>query len=199
MYPCARRIVRNRPPTLPRRQSAVGCDFRAVQALCRPLPLCPVPWPGKQPSLVCEPAVSGLGTSRPWSGKHPSCGPPLLVVLRSSLRGGPRDPMFSLVVRAAAANVNPRTRLNHMTSFIVCDWCTRERCRPMMQNPQIFPEFPADNSQDLRRAREFPRIFPGFSDKVRRRPGLEHTTPARSPTPPLKPAACYTEASCVTH
>ena len=29
----------------------------------------------------------------------------------------------------------------------------------------------------LRRAREFPRIFPGFSEKVRRHPGLEHTTP----------------------
>ena len=71
MYPCAR----------PRRQSAVGCDFRAVQALCRPLPLCPVPWSGNQPALVREAAVPGLGTT-------------LFVVLRSTLRGGPRDPLF---------------------------------------------------------------------------------------------------------
>ena len=144
------------------------CDFRAVQALCRPLPLCPVPWPGNQPSLVWEAAVPGLGSSRPWSGKHSPRG----------LRGGPRGPLFSFVVRAAAANVNPRTRLSHMTPFSGCDWCTRERCRPVMQKSHIFPEFPADDSQDLRRAREFPRIFPGFSDKVRRR---------RTPPPPTAP------------
>ena len=73
----------------------------------------------------------------------------------------------------------------------------------MMQKSHIFPEFPADDSQDLRRAREFPRIFPGFSDKVRRRrrPGLERTTPEawcmlhRSLVrDPLNPRACPTEA-----
>ena len=72
-----------------------GCDFRAMASLCRPvrpcpalsgpLPLCPVPWSGNQPS--------------------------------HTLLGGPRDPLFSLVVRAAAANVNPRTRLSHMTEI----------------------------------------------------------------------------------
>ena len=163
-------------------QLTLVCDFRAVQALCRPLPLCPVPWPGNQPSLAREAAVSGLGST-----------------LRSppqAFAGGPRDPMFSLVVRAAAANVNPRTRLSHMTLFSGRDWCTRERYRLMMQDSrnslQMTPRI-------LRRAREFPRILPGFSDKVRRRPGLEHTTPTHSPTPPLKPAACSTEAWCVTH
>ena len=110
----------------------------------------------------------------------------------AGLRGGPPDPLFSVVVRAAAANVNPRTRLSHMTPFSGRDWCTRERCRPMMQNPQIFPEFPADDSQNFAASSEFPRIF-------RQSQTTPHTTPTHSPTPPLKPAACSTEARCVIH
>jgi hypothetical protein len=93
-------------------------------------------------ALSREPAVSGLGST-------------LLVVLRS-LRGGSPGPLFSLVVRAAAAKVNPRTRLSHMTLFSGRDWCTRERCRLMMQNSwNSLPVTP----RILRRAREFPRIF----------------------------------------
>jgi hypothetical protein len=33
-------------------QLTLVCDFRAVQSLCRPLPLCPVPWSGNHPSAV---------------------------------------------------------------------------------------------------------------------------------------------------
>jgi hypothetical protein len=108
--------------------------------------------------------------------------------LRSPSRafpGGPRDPLFSFVVRAAAANVNPRTRLSHVTYFIVCDWCTRERCRPVMQKSQIFPEFPADDSQNFAAGSRIPQDFPRKSE-------------APPPTP-LRPGACCTEASCVTH
>ena len=59
-----------------------------------------------------------------------------------TLRSRPRAPLFSLVARAAAAHVNPRTRLSHMTPVSGRDWCTRERCRLMMQKSQNFPEFP---------------------------------------------------------
>ena len=70
-------------------------------------------------------------------------------------------PVFSFVVRAAAANVKPRTRLSHMTPFSGRDWCTHERCRLMVQISQNFlPMIP----RILRGAREFPRIFLGFSD-----------------------------------
>jgi hypothetical protein len=73
-----------------------------------------------------------------------------------------RRPLFEVpatlcrpfVARAAAANVNPRTRLGHMTPLSGRDWCTRERCRLMMTPP---------------------------------------------PPTPLRPGACCTEASCVTH
>jgi hypothetical protein len=51
-------------------------------------------------------AISGLCRPCPW---YPGLGTTLL--------GGPPDPLFSLVVRAAAANVNPRTRLSHMTEI----------------------------------------------------------------------------------
>jgi hypothetical protein len=47
--------------------------------------------------------------------------------LRSPLFVVPHPPAF--VARAAAANINPHTRLSHMTPFTICDWCTRERCR----------------------------------------------------------------------
>jgi hypothetical protein len=105
------------------------------QGCAGPVPPCVEPWLGKHPSLVWEApvpgpessrlwsgkpslgslareaAVSGLGSTGLWSGKHPS------QPLRSTLRCGPRCPLFSLVVRAAAANVNPRTRLSHMTEI----------------------------------------------------------------------------------
>ena len=63
------------------------------------------------------------------------------------------------MARAATANVNPRTRLSHMTPFSGHDWCTRERCRPMMQNSQNSQNSLPMTSRILRRAREFPRIF----------------------------------------
>jgi hypothetical protein len=143
------------------------CDFRAMPSL---VPPCVVPWSENHPSVPPCP-VPGLGTTLLLSFCCPS----------HTLFCGPRDPMFSLVVRAAAANVNPRTRLSHLTPFSGRDWCTRERCRLMMQIPPRI----------LRRARDSLRTFPGFSEKVRRRPGLDHT---HSPTPPLKPGACSTEA-----
>ena len=87
--------------------------------------------------------------------------------------------------RAAAANVNPRTRLSHVTPFSGRDWCTRERCRPMMQKSHIFPEFPADDSQNFAAGSRIPQDFPRKSE-------------APPPTP-LRPGACCTEASCVTH
>jgi hypothetical protein len=122
-----------------------------------------------------EPSFAATKATR--SDKHPS----LVWEAWSGKPGLVWEAPFaapSQVARAAAANVNPRTRLSHMTLFSGRDWCTRERCRPMMQKSQIFPEFPADDSQNLRRAREFPRIFPGLSDKVRRR---------RTPPPPTTP------------
>jgi hypothetical protein len=119
---------------------------------------CAVPvWSGTQPLLVWYPSFL-------WSSAGLFC--------------GPRDPLFSLVVRAAAANVNPRTRLSHMTPFIVCDWCTRERCRPMMQNSHIFPEFPAGDSQNFaagsRISQDFPRIFRQSQTTPRARPHHPH-------------------------
>ena len=104
------------------------------------------PWSGNQPSLV-------------WEG--------LFAVLRSPFPGGPRGPMFSLVVRAAAANVNPRTRLSHVTEIPPLLGSSLVHARTMPSHDAKFPKFPP---RILRRARE----FTGFSE---RRPGLEHTTP----------------------
>ena len=58
---------------------------------------------------------------------------------------------------AAAANVNPRTRLSHMTLFLGRDWCTRERC-------QNFPEFTAGDSQNFATGSRFSQEFPRKSD-----------------------------------
>ena len=120
-------------------------------------------------TLVWEPPVSGLGTT-------------LFVVLRRPFLWSP-PPLFSFVVRAAAANVNPHTRLSHMTPFSGRDWCTRERCRLMMQESQIFSEFPADDSQDFAASS---RISQDSDD------AQGSSTP---PPTPLKPGACSTEAS----
>ena len=137
-----------------------GCDFRAMPSLCRPVPsLVSRPWPGKQPSLVWE---------APFLWSSPSCGP------SQPLFCGPRDPMFSFVVRAAAANVNPRTRLSHVTSFIVCDWCTRERCRQNPRFSQIFPEFPADDPQDFAAGSRIPQDFPRKSEARAHHPHPHH-------------------------
>jgi hypothetical protein len=91
------------------------------------------------------------------------CPSPSFAVLRSSHFCGPVTPCRSFVARAAAANVNPSTRLSHMTPFSGRDWCTRERCRQMMQKSQIFPEFSADDSQNFAASsgfsQNFPRIF----------------------------------------
>jgi hypothetical protein len=95
----------------------------------------------KKGELCGHGTLSSTHPSQPWE-------PPFAAPLQP-LRGGPPDPLSPpFVVRAAAANVNPRTRLSHMTPFIVCDWCTRERCRLMMQNSLDFPEFPAGDSQN---------------------------------------------------
>ena len=150
------------------------------------------PWSGKHRSLVWE-AWSGnhsLGTTHwePLFGNH-SLGTTLWEPLfgNHSLGTTLWEPLFSvvLVVRAAAANVNPRTRLSHMTPFSGRDWCTRERCRLMMQESLIFPEFPADDSQNFATGSRIPQHFPRKSE-------------APPPTP-LRPGACCTEASCVTH
>ena len=109
-----------------------------------------------------------------WCGTHP-----LLVLYPTFL--------WSFVVRAAAANVNPRTRLSHMTPFSGRDWCTRERC-------QKIPEFLADDFQNFatgsRISQDFPRIF----RECQTTPRARAHTPTHSPTPPLKPSACSTEA-----
>ena len=127
----------------------------------------------------------GASESRGWE-RHPSqpSHPPLAV---------PPPPCRPFVARAAAANVNPRTRLSYMTPFSGHDWCTRERCRN-------FPEFQADYSQNFATGSTISQDFPRKSDGA----------PTHSPTPPLKPGACSTEAplkpracstetSCVFH
>jgi hypothetical protein len=130
-------------------------------------------------------AITTRGTlvREPWSGNHPSLvwEPPSLWSFAGLFCGRPA-PLFSFV------NVNPHTRLSHMTPFSGRDWCTRERCRLMMQNSQIFPEFLADDPQDFAAGSRIPQDFP----KV----GGSSTPP---PPTPLRPGACCTEASCVTH
>ena len=71
--------------------------------------------------------------SRPWSGTHPLLS---FAVLRSWSSRGPLDPLLPHCGHVAAANVNPCTRLSHMIPFLGRDWCTRERCRLMMQKSQ---------------------------------------------------------------
>jgi hypothetical protein len=144
-----------------RLQLTLICDFRAVPSLWRPV------W------------YPGLVPSRPWSGKHPSCGPSL------ALSCGPRGPLFSFVVRAAAANVNSRTRLSHMTPFSGRDWCTRERCR---QNPRFSQNSRQMTLRILRRSREFPRIFGQSQTTLGARAHHPHPQPHTS-----------AEAWCVLH
>jgi hypothetical protein len=112
------------------------------------------------------------------------CRPPF-VVLSWSSRGSP-TPCCPIVASVAAANVNPCTRLSHMIPFLGRDWCTRERCRLMMQNSQnsmwmtlrIFPQ-----------AQEFHRIL-DFARKSDEAQGS--STPPSPPWSlvrvPLKPA-----------
>ena len=69
------------------------CDFGAMPALPRPVPSCSAPGSGTHPSL----AFAVL------------CRPPLAV---------PPAPFGPFLARAAAANVNPRTRLSHVTGFL---------------------------------------------------------------------------------
>jgi hypothetical protein len=68
-------------------------DFGAMPALPRPVPSCSAPGSGTHPSL----AFAVL------------CRPPLAV---------PPAPFGPFLARAAAANVNPRTRLSHVTGFL---------------------------------------------------------------------------------
>jgi hypothetical protein len=149
------------------------------------------PFARLRPPLVACPLVARPFAPLVW---HPSlalslCCPLLYSAALFLLF--PRPPAAPFLARAAAANVNPRTRLSHMTPFIICDWCTREQYRLMMQKSQNFRQM---TPRILRRARDSPRIFPGFSEKVGRRSGLEHTIPNHSPTPPLKLSACSTKA-----
>ena len=141
------------------------CDFRAMPSL---VPPCVVPWSENHPSVPPCP-VPGLGTTLLLSFCCPS----------HTLFCGPRDPMFSLVVRAAAANVNPRTRLSHLTPFSGRDWCTRERCRLMMQN----------SSQDFAASSGFSQNFPRIFRE-------SQTTPRARPHPQPHTSA---EAWCVLH
>jgi hypothetical protein len=132
---------------------------------------------------LCRPVwFPGQGTTRLWSGKHPPCGS-----LRA-LSCGPRGPLFSFVVRAAAANVNPRTRLSHMTPFSGRDWCTRERCRPMMQKSCNSRNSLQMTPRILPRAREFPRIF-----------RQSQTTPRARAHHPRPQPHTSAEACCVLH
>jgi hypothetical protein len=117
------------------------CDFRAMPSLSGPVPsLCwsgthpsqplPIPsavlpatpcshlWSARlQPTLICDfrAVPARKHPSQVWEApflwSSPSCGP------SQPLFSGPRDPLLSFVVRAAAANVNPRTRLSHMTEI----------------------------------------------------------------------------------
>ena len=138
IHPCPRIPVPSLvwyPGPVPTRLSPVNHPSLAF-ALLRwpswrsPRPPVPLMWSAQlQLTLICDiRAMLSMSRSVPsppfavlrCPSQHPFCGPP--------------SPLFSLVVRAAAANVNPRTRLSHMTPFSGRDWCTRERCRPMMQN-----------------------------------------------------------------
>jgi hypothetical protein len=83
----------------------------------------------------------------PWSGKHP---------LRA-FPSGPHDPMFSLVVRAAAANVKPRTRLSHVTKIPPLLGSSLVHPRTMPSRDAKIPEFPADDSQDFATGSRIPR------------------------------------------
>ena len=122
-----------------RLQLTLICDFRAMPSLCRPC------------AALCGTLV--------WEPPFAAPSQPLFC--------GPRDPMFSLVVRAAAANVNPRTRLSHMTENIASSRVViGARFRPMMQKSQNFRQM-------------IPRIFRESRTTPRARP-------THSPTPPLK-------------
>jgi hypothetical protein len=157
------------------------------------------------PALLCPfvaPAAAAAAASRPISGPVPPCpafglAPSLLLSFCSPsllfLCGHfvvPPPPSRPFQARAAAADVNPRTRLSHMVPFIVCYWCTREQCPLMMQKCQnsllVIPRI-------LRRAPEFPGFFPGFSEKSdhEAQGSSTHTTPTHNPTPtqPLLHAA----------
>ena len=78
------------------------------------------------PYLVWEPPVSGPGSLvwEAWPGKHPSLVWEAPVPGLGSTLRAPFEvvPLFSFVVRAAAANVNPRTRLNHVTEIPPVLW-----------------------------------------------------------------------------
>jgi hypothetical protein len=146
------------------------CDFRAMLSLSGPVPS-KFRHPGLVPTLVptlCCPLLA-------WY-------PPFVVLLVL-----PPTPCRPFVACAAAANVNSHTRLSHMTSFIGCDWCTHERCRPMMQKSQNFRQM---IPRALRLAREisqdFPRIFRESQTTPRARAPTHNPTPTQ---PPLKPGA----------
>jgi hypothetical protein len=120
----------------------------AVPVPCPPCPVqVPAPWSGTHPLLssavLCCPLLSSAALLS-------SDG-----LLSWSFCGSPA-PLCPFLARAAAANVNPRTRLSHVKPLSGGDW---GRCRLMMQNSQnSLPVTP----KILRRARDSPRIFPGF-------------------------------------
>ena len=91
--------------------------------LCRPcavpVPPCPVPHPGTTLRWPLLPFPGGSQVVPRWfpggSQVVPRWFPGGSQVVPRWFPGGPPDPLFSVVVRAAAANVNPHTRLSHMT------------------------------------------------------------------------------------
>ena len=105
----------------------------------------------------------------PWSDTHPPllssaalCCPSLAFdVALSWTSSGSLAPLCHFLACAALANVNPLTRLSHMTPFLGRNWCSRERCRLMMQHPRI------DVATSSRIPQNFPRIF-GESRTTRR-------------------------------
>jgi hypothetical protein len=145
----------------------ITCLFRPSSGtLVRYPPSAGLCWPLLASAGLCWPLLASAGLCWPLLA---SAGPrwPLLVLLAFAglcwpshpLFCGSRDPMFSPVVGAVAVNVYPRTRPSHVTEirlFSGRDWCTRERCRLMMQNSwNSLPVTP----RILRRARDLPRIF----------------------------------------
>ena len=100
--------------------------------------------------FICDFRGPCPALSRPWSGTYP------LLAWEPAFEVVHEPPCHPFVARAAAANVNPRTRLSHMTPISGHDWCTRERCCLMMQKSQNFRQMIPRIS---RRAREFPRNF----------------------------------------
>ena len=91
-------------------------------------------------------------------------------------------PFAPFVARAAAANVNPRTRLSHVTEIPSLLGSSLVHARTMPSDDAKFLELPAGDSQDFAASS---RISKDSDD------AQGSSTP---PPTPLKPGACPTEA-----